>query len=88
MLFRSRRRIADQITDKPGWEALRACRKSLADEKGVPPYVIFHDATLFEILDKKPNSLAEMAEINGVGAAKLEKYGETFLAALRELDGA
>ena len=83
-----RRRIADQITDKPGWEALRACRKSLADEKGVPPYVIFHDATLFEILDKKPNSLAEMSEINGVGAAKLEKYGETFLAALRELDGA
>ena len=49
---------------------------------------VFHDATLFEILDKKPNSLAEMAEINGVGAAKLEKYGETFLAALRELDGA
>ncbi len=82
-----RRKIADQITDKAGWEALRACRKTLAEEKGVPPYVIFHDATLFEILEKRPNSLAEMAEINGVGAAKLEKYGDTFLAALRELDG-
>jgi len=49
----------------------------------VPPYVIFHDATLFEILEKQPASLSDMADITGVGAAKLEKYGDQFLAALK-----
>ena len=79
------RKVADQVTDTAGWEALRACRKRLADEKGVPPYVIFHDATLFDILERRPSSLSEMAEISGVGAAKLEKYGEEFLAVIRQL---
>lgn len=77
------RKFADEVEDKEAWEALRACRKALADDKGVPPYVIFHDATLFEILEKQPESLADMAEITGVGAAKLEKYGDQFLAALK-----
>ncbi len=77
------RKFADEVEDKEAWEALRACRKALAEEKGVPPYVIFHDATLFEILGKQPASLAEMADITGVGAAKLEKYGDQFLAALK-----
>ncbi|TGN41680.1 DNA helicase RecQ [Marinobacter confluentis] len=77
------RKFADEVEDKEAWEALRACRKALADEKGVPPYVIFHDATLFEILTKQPETLADMAEITGVGAAKLEKYGDQFLAALK-----
>jgi ATP-dependent DNA helicase RecQ len=77
------RKFADEVEDKEAWEALRACRKTLAEEKGVPPYVIFHDATLFEILAKQPESLADMAEITGVGAAKLDKYGDQFLAALK-----
>lgn len=48
--------------------------------------MIFHDTTLFEMLERRPRTLAELAEINGVGAAKLEKYGDAFLAALAELD--
>jgi ATP-dependent DNA helicase RecQ len=77
------RKFADEVEDKDAWEALRACRKALAEEKGVPPYVIFHDATLFDILEKQPASLSEMADIAGVGAAKLEKYGDEFLSALK-----
>lgn len=77
------RKFADEVEDKDAWEALRACRKALAEEKGVPPYVIFHDATLFEILEKQPASLSDMADITGVGAAKLDKYGDQFLAALK-----
>lgn len=75
-----------EIRDQAAWDHLRACRKALADQQGVPPYVIFHDTTLFEMLERRPRTLAELAEINGVGAAKLEKYGDAFLAALAELD--
>ncbi|MBW0146250.1 DNA helicase RecQ [Marinobacter arenosus] len=78
--------VRDQITDSHGWEVLRACRKELAEEKGVPPYVIFHDTTLFDMLERKPRSLEELAEVNGVGAAKLEKYGAIFLEAIAGLD--
>ena len=70
---RSGAAIREQITDQAGWDALRACRKALADKQGVPPYVIFHDATLFDMLERKPQSLEELAEVSGVGAAKLEK---------------
>ncbi|WP_273203414.1 DNA helicase RecQ [Marinobacter subterrani] len=80
--------VKDQITDQAGWEALRACRKALADKQGVPPYVIFHDTTLFEMLERKPRTLEELGDVSGVGAAKLEKYGEIFLATLAELDRA
>ncbi|GGC71430.1 DNA helicase RecQ [Marinobacter halophilus] len=77
--------VRDQITDHNGWEALRACRKALADKQGVPPYVIFHDTTLFDMLERRPDSLEQLAEVSGVGAAKLEKYGEVFLQTLREI---
>lgn len=83
---RSGQSIRDQITDQAGWEALRACRKELADKQGVPPYVIFHDTTLFDMLEKKPRTLEELGEVSGVGAAKLEKYGEFFLQTINELD--
>lgn len=78
--------IRDQVTDPAGWEALRACRKALADEQGVPPYVIFHDTTLFEILERRPASLEALADVNGVGKAKLERYGSAFLEALAGLE--
>ncbi|NWN90597.1 DNA helicase RecQ [Marinobacter adhaerens] len=80
--------VKDLITDHAGWEALRACRKELADKQGVPPYVIFHDTTLFDMLERKPQTLEELAGVSGVGAAKLEKYGEIFLATLARLDPA
>jgi len=80
--------VKDQITDQAGWEALRACRKELADKQGVPPYVIFHDTTLFGMLERKPRTLDELAEVSGVGAAKLEKYGEIFLDTIAGLDQA
>ncbi|QBM16989.1 ATP-dependent DNA helicase RecQ [Marinobacter sp. JH2] len=82
---RSGANVKDQITDQAGWDALRACRKELADKQGVPPYVIFHDTTLFDMLERRPTSLDELAEVSGVGAAKLEKYGDIFLQTLREM---
>ncbi|MEQ8495493.1 MAG: DNA helicase RecQ, partial [Gammaproteobacteria bacterium] len=68
--------------DEPLWERLRECRKRLADEQGVPPYVIFHDRTLRDMLARRPGTLAEMLEVSGVGEAKLERYGAAFLDAL------
>ncbi|WP_061239752.1 DNA helicase RecQ [Ectopseudomonas composti] len=64
------------------WEALRALRRKLAEEHSVPPYVIFPDATLLEMLRSQPSSLSEMAEVSGVGARKLERYGQAFLEVL------
>ncbi|MDQ3196578.1 MAG: HRDC domain-containing protein, partial [Pseudomonadota bacterium] len=64
------------------WQALRETRTRLAKEQGVPPYVIFHDATLLEMLARRPRDLPEFAAISGVGARKLAQYGETFLAVL------
>ncbi len=68
------------------WEALRQCRHRLAEEQGVPAYVIFHDATLMEMLDNRPQTLTQMAQLSGIGQRKLEAYGEEFLDVLREHD--
>ena len=61
------------------WDALRACRKALADERDVPPYVIFHDKTLHEMLEYRPMSRMELLTISGVGESKLDKYGAAFI---------
>ncbi|HKB59186.1 MAG TPA: DNA helicase RecQ [Gallionellaceae bacterium] len=66
------------------WRALKARRLELAREQGVPPYVIFHDSTLLEIMERKPRTLDEMAQISGVGEAKLAKYGEAFLRVVED----
>jgi len=68
--------------EREQWEALRALRRKLAEEHSVPPYVIFPDATLLEMLRSKPRTLADMAGVSGVGARKLERYGEAFLEVL------
>lgn len=66
------------------WQRLRARRLELARSQGVPPYVIFHDATLMEMVRRRPESLAELGQIPGVGRSKLDRYGEIFLAAIFE----
>jgi len=68
--------------DRELWEALKACRKNLADDQGVPPYTIFHDATLMEMMQFRPSNNAELLTINGVGEVKLDKYGDHFLEIL------
>ncbi|HEX5694018.1 MAG TPA: DNA helicase RecQ [Arenimonas sp.] len=74
--------------DQPLFEALRALRAALAREQSVPAYVIFHDATLRAIAERRPESLAALATVTGVGGAKLERYGEQVLAALRDAEPA
>ncbi|SDZ75589.1 ATP-dependent DNA helicase RecQ [Microbulbifer marinus] len=70
--------------DEPLWDALRACRKQLADEHGVPPYVVFHDATLRGMVSARPQTREELLAVSGVGDSKLERFGDAFLAVLRD----
>ncbi|MGZ5006880.1 MAG: DNA helicase RecQ [Methylobacter sp.] len=66
------------------WNALRAKRKMLADAQDVPPYVIFHDATLMAMLEAKPTNRRQMSLLSGVGERKLELYADEFLAVIAE----
>ncbi len=70
--------------DRERWEALRGLRRRLAEEQDVPPYVIFHDATLMEMVERSPQSLEQLGRISGVGRRKLELYGEAFLEVLSD----
>ena len=70
------------------FERLRALRREIAKEQGVPPYVVFHDTTLRAMATAAPRSLDELAGLPGVGAKKLERYGPRFLAAIAETDAA
>jgi ATP-dependent DNA helicase RecQ len=65
--------------DQPLFDALRERRKEIADSLDLPPYVIFHDATLREMALHRPKNEADFLSINGVGEAKLERYGKDFL---------
>lgn len=73
-----------QEQDSELWEALKTCRMDFSIENGVPPYMIFHDTTLEEMLFRRPKTLEEMLLINGVGATKLERYGKSFLSVISE----
>ncbi len=79
-----RRRVATARTavgeDAELFESLRSWRKAEAARQGVPPYVIFHDQTLADIARAKPLTLYDLAETNGVGQGKLDRYGEAVLA--------
>lgn len=65
--------------DAPLLSALKAKRRALAEEAGVPAYVIFTDKILIEMAETRPETLDQMARVGGVGATKLERYGATFL---------
>ncbi|MEM9386224.1 MAG: DNA helicase RecQ [Pseudomonadota bacterium] len=86
---RRRRRAADTLDssalapeDERLWEALRNTRKRLADERGVPSYVIFSDATLADMLARRPTDARTLLAVSGVGQYKLDQYGEQFLEVL------
>jgi ATP-dependent DNA helicase RecQ len=68
----------------PLFEALRARRRELAEEIGVPPYVIFHDSVLRDMAGLKPQTFSALGELPGVGARKLEAYGDAFLTVIRQ----
>nr|WP_038281742.1 DNA helicase RecQ [Pacificimonas flava] len=72
--------------DDPLFGRLRALRKALAAEHGVPAYVIFHDATLAEVAARRPATEADLAGISGVGGAKLERYGAAFITAIADYE--
>jgi ATP-dependent DNA helicase RecQ len=75
-----RTRVAfTSATDTVLWEALRARRLELAKAQGVPPYVVFHDATLAALIERRPQTLQEFSRISGVGERKLAAYGDDFL---------
>ena len=70
--------------DQSLWDALRACRTRLAKENAVPPYQIFHDATLHDMIDRHPLDLDQFARVSGVGERKLELYADDFLEVLEQ----
>jgi len=73
--------------DNDLWEALRDCRRRLADENNVPPYVIFHDAALLEMAASKPQNESDFLAVSGVGQAKLKRYGPDFMEVVRAATG-
>ena len=66
------------------WELLRECRRELAAEQGIPPYIIFHDRTLQEMCVTVPQTMEQFGLLGGVGERKLDKYGPTFLQAIND----
>jgi len=79
---RSRVDAAHGPYDELLFDQLRVLRKRLADEQGVPPYIVFGDASLVQMAREKPTEAAELLNITGVGQHKLEKYGSEFLDAI------
>jgi len=65
------------------FQALRALRKRLADAAGMPPYIIFNDASLRDMAQRQPTTLEEFSTIAGVGQAKLARYGDQFVELIR-----
>ncbi len=77
-------KLANKHYDKQLFARLRKLRKSIADEEGLPPYVVFNDATLIDMAEILPTSYGEMLAVNGVGEKKLEKYADRFLDLIQE----
>jgi ATP-dependent DNA helicase RecQ len=87
-----RRTVADRAPQEGVegglFERLRARRKALADQRGVPAYVVFNDRTLQEMAALRPRTREELLAVHGVGQRKLAEYGDAFLAEIRGVDGA
>jgi len=79
--------LADLEVDEALFARLRALRKRLADEQRVPAYVVFSDATLAEMSARKPGTYVDLLAVNGVGQAKLERYGDAFIEAIAAHEG-
>lgn len=79
----ARKGAVDFQADPELFEALRALRKELAERDGVPPFVVFSDATLAEMASTRPADESALLEVNGVGRRKLERYGAAFLEIIR-----
>lgn len=77
------RALPDNVDDAL-FESLKTLRRALAEQQGVPAYVIFHDATLAEMAAQQPTDRDSFGQISGVGASKLERYADDFLAAIAE----
>ena len=74
--------------DRKLFAKLRKLRKAIADEENIPPYVVFNDATLIEMVEQTPLTAGEMLSVNGVGTRKLERFGKEFMALIRaHVDG-
>jgi ATP-dependent DNA helicase RecQ len=71
--------------DRVLFDALRARRRELADEAGVPAYIVFGDKVLLEMVARRPSTPSQLLQVPGVGQAKLERYGDAFLDVLAEL---
>jgi ATP-dependent DNA helicase RecQ len=82
---RSRNRLVEVEPElAPLWQALRDCRKKIAEEQGIPPFMVFHDATLRLMAVEQPTSLRDLLNISGVGQSKLDHYGAQFIAVIRD----
>ncbi len=80
---RSRVSDAERSPSDPTFQRLRTLRKRLADERGVPAYIVFSDQALWDMIDRRPATRSEMLDVAGVGPAKLDQYGDAFLEALQ-----
>lgn len=76
--------VSSEVPHDQLWQALKQKRLELAREQDVPPYIIFHDKTLLEIYERKPQTLSEFAQISGVGESKLQRYGESFMGVIAD----
>jgi ATP-dependent DNA helicase RecQ len=76
--------VAGDAYDRGLFEALRTLRRALADERGVPPYIVFSDVTLRDMARRRPSTPAEFLAVKGVGEWKAAEFGARFLAAIRE----
>ena len=81
-----RKKVAGELTSQGSelFELLRKLRTEIASEEGVPPYIIFSDKTLIDMCVKLPENEEQFLDVSGVGAHKLEKYGDRFLRVIRE----
>ncbi|MGR6647765.1 DNA helicase RecQ [Avibacterium paragallinarum] len=84
MTAQSAQKSAVQNYDKDLFARLRFLRKQIADKENIPPYIVFNDATLQEMAQYQPTNKREMLQINGVGATKLECFGQAFLHIIQE----